>query len=231
MNGSPPPSLKPWSAQLDQDDRQLVEEARRGSHAAFRTLVERYQQRVYAMALSMVREPAEARDAVQDAFVKAYEHLGDFQGDSSFYTWLYRIAMNLCIDRARRMKRFAHVEYDEAAAHEADDAFAVAPHRLGFDPARALEDGEIRERVRAALERLSENHRTVLVLREAEGLSYKEIAEVMECSIGTVMSRLFHARKRMQEMLRSLVEGDAKPDLDGQSATKRPREGDDGEAG
>jgi RNA polymerase sigma-70 factor (ECF subfamily) len=201
------PSLD--GARVDLDDRQLVDEARRGRHTAFRTLVERYQHKVYAMALSMVRDPDQARDATQDAFVKAYEHLGDFQGDSSFYTWLYRIAMNLCIDRARRQKRFAQVEFDEAVGHEADDAYAIAPRRLGFDPAQALADREIRERVLAALERLSENHRTVLVLREVEGLAYKEIADVMGCSIGTVMSRLFHARKRMQEMLRNLVEGEA----------------------
>jgi RNA polymerase sigma-70 factor, ECF subfamily len=204
------------------DDRQLVEEARKGGHAAFRQLVERYQHKVYAMALGMMRDPEQARDAVQDAFVKAYEHLGDFQGDSSFYTWLYRIAMNLCIDRARRVKRFAHVEFDDALTHEDDDAFAVSPHRLGFDPARALQDKEIRGRVGAALEQLSPTHRSVLVLREVDGLAYKEIAEVMNCSIGTVMSRLFHARKRMQEMLRNLVEAEGAEPA-GEAASAAPR--------
>ena len=202
---------------MDADDRQLVEDARRGGHAAFRRLVERYQPKVYAMALGMMRDPEQARDAVQDAFVKAYEHLGDFQGDSSFYTWLYRIAMNLCIDRTRRTKRFAQVEFDDALGHEDDDAFAVSPHRLGFDPARALQDKEIRDRVMAALEKLSPTHRSVLLLREVEGLAYKEIAEVMNCSIGTVMSRLFHARKRMQEMLRNLVEAETGAERTGEA--------------
>lgn len=202
---------------MEPDDRRLVEEARQGRHAAFRTLVERYQQKVYSMALSMMRDPDQARDVVQDAFVKAYEHLGDFQGDSAFYTWLYRIAMNICIDRMRRTRRFAQVEFDEKLGHEDDDAFAVAPHRLGFDPARALQDREIRERVMAALGELSANHRTVLVLREVEGLAYKDIAEVMSCSIGTVMSRLFHARKRMQQMLRNLVDDGAGAGGAGQS--------------
>jgi RNA polymerase sigma-70 factor, ECF subfamily len=190
------------------NDRDLVKEARAGNHAAFRTLVERHQQKVYAMALSMMRDPDQARDAVQDAFIKAYEHLDTFQGDSSFYTWFYRIVFNLCIDRARRARRFTQVEFDEALGHEEDAAFEMGPQRLGFDPAQALHDQEIRQRVLAALEELSPTHQTVLVLREVDGLAYKEIAEVMNVSIGTVMSRLFHARKRMQLLLRTLVEGD-----------------------
>lgn len=167
------------------------------------------------MALSMMRDPDQARDAVQDAFIKAYEHLDTFQGDSSFYTWFYRIAFNLCIDRARRARRFTQVEFDEALGHEDDTAFEMGPQRLGFDPAQALHDQEIRQRVLAALEELSPNHQTVLVLREVDGLAYKEIAEVMNCSIGTVMSRLFHARKRMQQLLRALMEGDEGADATG----------------
>jgi len=188
------------------DDRQLVEEARSGSQAAFRALVERHQRKVYAMALSMLRDPDAARDVVQDAFIKVYQHLAEFQGASGFYTWLYRIAMNLCIDRARRDKRFVKVEFDDAIARDEEAIAEVAPHRLGFDPARALADREIRERVAQALEKLSPTHRTVIVLREVDGLSYKEIAQAMRCSEGTIMSRLFHARKRLQEMLRGLVE-------------------------
>jgi RNA polymerase sigma-70 factor (ECF subfamily) len=137
-----------------------------------------------------------------------YQHLDEFQGASGFYTWLYRIAMNLCIDRARRAKRFAQVEFDDAAASEDPGLSEVSPHRLGFDPAQALKDKEIRDRVGRALAELSENHRTVILLREVDGLSYKEIAEVMRCSEGTIMSRLFHARKRLQDLLRSLVEED-----------------------
>src|SRR5262249_2501520 len=148
MDGAQRPSQR-RSPRVDPpvDDRQLVEDARRGDQAAFRALVERHQRKVYAMALSMLRDADAARDVVQDAFIKAYQHLPDFQGQSGFYPWLYRIAMNLCIDRARRDKRFARIEFDEGAA--ADDAppSEVAPHRLGFDPAQALRDREIRERV------------------------------------------------------------------------------------
>ena len=196
------------STTVNPDDQQFVTEARAGSQAAFRTLVERHQRRVYGMALAMLKDPDAARDVVQDAFIKVHQHLPEFQGNSNFYTWLYRIAMNLCIDRTRRAKRFAQVEWNDEIAHEGEDAFAVSPHRLGFDPARALEDKEIHSQVSKALDELSPSHRAVILLREVEGLSYKEIAEAMECSEGTVMSRLFHARKKMQEKLRSFVEGD-----------------------
>jgi RNA polymerase sigma-70 factor (ECF subfamily) len=191
---------------VEPDDHELVEQARRGSQPAFRALVERHQRKVFAMALAMLKDADAARDVVQDAFIKVHQHLGDFHGQSGFYTWLYRIAMNLCIDRTRRSKRFAHVEFDDAQAHEGGGDFEVAPVRLGFDPAQALTDKEIRQRVLAALDELSPNHRAVIVMREVEGLSYKEIADAMGCSQGTVMSRLFHARRRMQELLKPLVE-------------------------
>lgn len=193
---------------MQSDDSELVEQARAGSEAAFGQLVERYQRKIYAMALHVVRDPDDARDVVQDAFVKAYRALGSFQGQSAFYTWLYRIAMNLCIDRTRASKRALKVEFDETINRDEEGDSGISPQRIGFDPARALADGEIRVRVNEALARLSNIHRTVLVLREVEGLAYKEIAEAMHCSEGTVMSRLFHARKRMQEMLRPIVTGE-----------------------
>jgi RNA polymerase sigma-70 factor (ECF subfamily) len=199
-----------WSARVDPDDRKLVEEARQGNQAAFRALVEKHQRKVYAMALSVLKDPDAASDVVQDAFIKVHQHLADFQGESGFYTWLYRIAMNLCIDRTRRSKRFAQVEFDDASAHEGAGDWEVAPSRLGFDPAQALRDREIRERVAKALDELSPAHRAVILMREVEGMSYQEMAEAMKCSQGTIMSRLFHARKRLQEMLASLVGEPAK---------------------
>jgi RNA polymerase sigma-70 factor (ECF subfamily) len=199
-----------WSARVDPDDRKLVEEARQGNQAAFRALVEKHQRKVYAMALSVLKDPDAASDVVQDAFIKVHQHLADFQGESGFYTWLYRIAMNLCIDRTRRSKRFAQVEFDDASANEGAGDWEVAPSRLGFDPAQALRDREIRERVAKALDELSPAHRAVILMREVEGMSYQEMAEAMKCSQGTIMSRLFHARKRLQEMLASLVGEPAK---------------------
>lgn len=210
------------------DDLQLVEQARQGSEVAFRRLVEKYQRKIYAMALGMVKDPDEARDVVQDAFMKAWRHLSSFEGQSAFYTWLYRIAMNLCIDRARRSSRVGKVEFDEVIDREEEGDSGISPRRVGFDPGRALVDREIRERLNEAIARLSPTHRAVLVLREVDGLAYKEIAEVMQCSEGTVMSRLFHARKRMQEMLRPIVEGQEPAEVsevsevaDGEDATPR----------
>jgi RNA polymerase sigma-70 factor (ECF subfamily) len=190
----------------ESDEVDLIDKARAGDQAAFRRLVEKYQRRVYSMALGMVKDTDEARDIVQETFLKAYQHLSTFHGQAGFFTWLYRITMNLCIDRARRKARVGKVEFDETAdAEEAGDS-GISPRRLGFDPAHALRDREIREHLNEAMARLSPTHRAVLLLREVDGLAYRDIAEVMQCSEGTVMSRLFHARKRMQEMLRPIVE-------------------------
>lgn len=189
-------------------DAELVAQAQKGSQAAFRKLVEKYQRRLYAMALGMMKDPDEARDAVQDALLKAYRNLPSFQGQSAFYTWLYRIGVNVCIDRMRSQGRVGKVEYEEGVDAEDDGESGISPRRVGFDPAQALHSREIRERLERAIAELSPTHRAVLLLREVDGLSYKEIAEVMECSEGTVMSRLFHARKNMQARLRPLVDGD-----------------------
>jgi RNA polymerase sigma-70 factor (ECF subfamily) len=186
---------------VDADERKLVDAARRGDAKAFRTLVERYQRKAYAVALGIVHDPDEARDVVQEAFIKVHRNLATFEGDAHFFTWMYRIVMNQCIDQLRK-RRGERIEFDEAqSTDDAGDDTGIAPRRLGFDPARALADKELRERMHAALDQLSPAHRTVLVLREVEGMSYQEMAEVMEVSIGTIMSRLFHARKKMQALL------------------------------
>jgi RNA polymerase sigma-70 factor (ECF subfamily) len=183
------------------DERTLVEDARRGEAGAFRELVSRYQRRAYAVALGIVHDSDDARDICQDAFLKAYKGLATFEGDSQFFTWLYRIVTNLCIDHLRK-KRGERVEFDETHPQDAaDDATGIAPQRTGFDPQRALADRELRSHIRKALDQLSPAHRAVLVLREVEGLSYQEMADLQGCSIGTIMSRLFHARKKMQKML------------------------------
>ena len=180
-------------------DRDLVDAARRGDREAFRTLFERYNRRAYALALGVLRQPDDALDVVQDAFIKAHKHLDRFEGSSSFYTWLYRIVMNLAIDQLRKRRRTTEL------TEEAEADGALASMLLG-NPGRALIDKEIRARIDAALTALSDNHRAVLVMRELEGLSYEEMAAVMDCSKGTIMSRLFHARKNMQKQLADLYD-------------------------
>ena len=189
-----------------------MEAAKRGDREAFRTLFERYHRRAYALALGVVRHPDDALDVVQDAFIKAHKYLDKFEGNSSFYTWLYRIVMNLAIDHIRKHRRVRPVELDEQRLEDGggDDGDGLLPTLLGGNPGRALMDKEIRQRIDVALGELSENHRSVLVMRELEGLSYEEMAQAMGCSKGTIMSRLFHARKNMQRRLIDLVDG-AKP--------------------
>lgn len=160
-----------------------------------------HQRRAYAVALGVLHDPDDARDVCQEAFLKAHRNLGSFEGDAQFFTWLYRIVMNLCIDQLRK-RRGEKVEFDEAiASDDPNDDAGIAPRRLGFDPGRALDDKELREQIREALAQLPSVHRAVLVMREIEGLSYQEMADRVGCSIGTIMSRLFHARRKMQKML------------------------------
>lgn len=189
----------------DLDDRDLVNSARAGDRDAFRTLFERYHRRAYALAYGVVRHQDDALDVVQDAFIKAHKYLDKFEGNSSFYTWLYRIVMNLAIDHLRKHRRVKPVELDESKLEDGGDE-SLLPRILGGNPGRALLDKEIRARIDTALGELSENHRAVLVMRELEGLSYEEMAQAMDCSKGTIMSRLFHARRNMQKRLLDLVE-------------------------
>jgi RNA polymerase sigma-70 factor, ECF subfamily len=192
------------------DDRELVDAARAGDRNAFRTLFERYQRRAYALAFGVVRNPDDALDVVQDAFIKAHRYLDKFEGTSSFYTWLYRIVMNLAIDHLRKNRRSKAVDFNDQTVREDDGRVGeddLLPRILGGNPGRALQDKQIRERIDQALSELSENHRAVLIMRELEGLSYEEMAQVMGCSKGTIMSRLFHARKNMQKRLVDLYDG------------------------
>jgi len=199
------------------DDRELVARAQRGDRAAFKTLFERYNRRAYSLALGVVKNPDDALDVVQDAFIKAHRYLDKFEGQASFYTWLYRIVMNLAIDHLRKHQRQRPVDFDDQTVGE-DGGVAgdeLLPRILGGNPGRALFDKEIRERIAAALAELSDNHRAVLVMRELDGLSYEEMAQAMGCSKGTIMSRLFHARRNMQLRLADLAPaglGAASPD-------------------
>jgi RNA polymerase sigma-70 factor (ECF subfamily) len=197
------------------DDHELVLAARKGDRDAFRTLFDRYHRRAYALAFGVLRHQDDALDVVQDAFIKAHKYLDKFEGNSSFYTWLYRIVMNLAIDHLRKHRRVKPVELDENRLEEnAPDSAGLLPQILGGNPGRALQDKEIRGRIDQALGELSENHRLVLVMRELEGMSYEEMAQAMDCSKGTIMSRLFHARRNMQRRLLDLIENPSRELLD-----------------
>jgi RNA polymerase sigma-70 factor (ECF subfamily) len=184
-------------------DLELIEQHRRGEARAFETLVKRYQRRVYCLAYGIVHNPEDAMDVSQEAFVKVHRYLDKFEGSASFYTWLYRIVVNLCIDHLRRTSKACAVEYDDAIDRSQDVLAAadIVPSRQGSDPSQVLRNKETLGHIRAGLAELTPNHRAVIVMRELEGLSYKEMAKIMECSKGTIMSRLFHARKRLQAYL------------------------------
>jgi len=193
------------SVNSEANDSELVARVLQGDKNAFRPIVERYQNRIFAMVVGMVRDEAEARDLVQNAFIKAYQGLDTFRLDSSFYTWLYRIAMNLAIDSCRKRRRRKTGSFDEAIAARDEDGEMLELHHVD-GPAEALHRKELRQRIFAAMEELTEEQREVLLLREVEGLSYAEISESMGIPEGTVMSRLFYARKKMQALLRDAPE-------------------------
>jgi RNA polymerase sigma-70 factor, ECF subfamily len=190
------------------DDRALVRAAQRGDGQAFRKLVERYQRRVVQLALGMIRDPDEAMDIAQETFVRVHRYLPSFKGDSSFFTWTYRIAMNLCLDAQRRRGRGERVNLEEGDEAEIEAAMDPPSAALAGPQRQAL-NSELRGRIEEALAGLSENHRAILILREVEGLSYEELSKVLGIRKGTVMSRLFHARLKMQKKLREYLGEDA----------------------
>ena len=169
---------------------------------AFEELVARHRDKIYARAYSMMRNEEEAIDLSQEAWVKAWQRLKQFQGEASFATWMTRITINLCLDQLRRQKR-QRSESIEAMDEESGGVERQMPV-VTVNPTEGLERGELRQRIDAALSQLSYAHRTVIVLHEFEEMEYKEIAKTMGCSIGTVMSRLFYARRKMAALLADL---------------------------
>ena len=152
------------------------------------------------MVYGMLRNREDARDVTQEAFVKAYRNLAGFRLEASFYTWLYRIAMNLSIDHTRKRKRREIAGFDESIASKDADGGIDAIHH-GDSPSKALERKQLLSRIMDCMQKLSDDQRQVILLREVEGLSYKEISDVMDIPEGTVMSRLFYARKKLQKLL------------------------------
>jgi RNA polymerase sigma-70 factor (ECF subfamily) len=192
------PGLAPTGPEAARTDAELIREAQADSHAAFETLVRRYAERAYRAAYRVVRDQQAAEEVLQEALIKAYRALPRFEARSSFYTWLYRITVNLALDRRRRGKRAPAVEWDDTIAHEIDPRAALTETA---DPEVASLRLEVRELVAEGIQTLPDGQREVLLLREVDGLSYEEIAESMQISKGTVMSRLHYARKKMMAFL------------------------------
>ncbi len=176
----------------EQADAALVARAQTGDFATFEELVRRYRNDVFRLSYHYVHNREEAWDLSQEVFIKAYRSIGYFRGESNFKTWLLRIAANQCKDYFKK-RRLATVSFDER--------MGVEPPGKQLEPGRAVLAQEIGEAIQAALEKLPHKHRTAFVLREFEGMSYEEMSQVMECSLGTVMSRLHHARKKLQQSL------------------------------
>ena len=186
-------------------DEDLIRAAVGGDDAAFRELLERYKKRAFGVAIGIVGDPDEAQDVVQDAFIKAYHNLKEFRFGSNFYTWFYRLLVNQAIDRWRKSARSAEVPFDESWLSEdasPPDAFAYPR-----TPEDLVRDRELGDALQRALDDLPEYHRAVIVLREVDGMAYDEIAKVLGCSVGTVMSRLHYARAKLKESLKAHREG------------------------
>ncbi|HEY6897697.1 MAG TPA: RNA polymerase sigma factor RpoE [Rhodocyclaceae bacterium] len=190
-------------------DQLLVERVQAGDKQAFGLLVAKYQRKLLRLVSRLVRDSAEAEDVVQEAFIKAYRALPNFRGDSAFYTWLYRIGVNAAknwlVSNGRRVPTRTDVDSEEAEGYAEADLL-----RDGDTPDRVLLSKQIAATVNAAMDRLPEELRTAIALREIDGLSYEEIAEVMACPIGTVRSRIFRAREAIAKELRPLL--DTAPD-------------------
>ncbi len=186
-------------------DWQLVERVQRGDKRAFDLLVSKYQRKLFRLLSRLIRDQAEIEDVAQEAFIKAYRALPNFRGESAFYTWLYRIAINTAknylVAQGRRAPTQTDAEIDDA--ENFDDAEAL---RTEDTPDRMLLSKQVAEAVNRAIERLPEELRTAIVLRELEGLTYEEIAASMNCPIGTVRSRIFRAREAVAEELRPILE-------------------------
>jgi RNA polymerase sigma-70 factor, ECF subfamily len=185
-------------------DQQLVERVQRGDKGAFDLLVSKYQRKIFRLLSRLIRDSAEVEDVAQEAFVKAYRALPNFRGESAFYTWLYRIAINTAknylVSQGRRVPTTTEADIEEAETF--DDGERLRDLNT---PESMLRTKQVAEAVNRAIDRLPEDLRTAIVLREIEGLSYEEIAESMNCPIGTVRSRIFRAREAIAQELKPIL--------------------------
>jgi RNA polymerase sigma-70 factor (ECF subfamily) len=186
-------------------DQQLVERVQRGDKGAFDLLVSKYQRKIFRQLSRLIRDSAEVEDVAQEAFVKAYRALPNFRGESAFYTWLYRIAINTAknylVSQGRRVPTTTEADIEEAETF--DDGERLRDLNT---PESMLRTKQVAEAVNRAIDRLPEDLRTAIVLREIEGLSYEEIAESMNCPIGTVRSRIFRAREAIAQELKPILD-------------------------
>jgi RNA polymerase sigma-70 factor (ECF subfamily) len=181
-------------------EKVLVESARRGDMGAYDALIRRYQERIYATVYHMTSNHEDANDLTQEAFIKAFQALKSFKGGSSFYTWIYRIAVNKTINFLKQRKNHASMslnDLDFNAEHDPDLVALISDNT----PRRNLGLSELAEKLNGAMQKLSEHHRLVVTLHDVQGLSHEEIAQIMDCNVGTVRSRLFYARQQLQAYL------------------------------
>ena len=190
-------------SEAEVDDADLVKQAQAGDHTAYDALVTKHRGKVYAMIMNMVKNDADAWDLAQDSFIKAWRALPKFENRSKFSTWLFRISHNVVYDWMRKKKIRSEGELDDELldANRIDMSAATAP-KQSVRPDEAMVGNELKQKIDNALNKLSPEHKETIVLREVQGMDYKEIAEIMECSLGTVMSRLFYARKKLQTLLK-----------------------------
>jgi RNA polymerase sigma-70 factor (ECF subfamily) len=184
---------------VELSDWELVQKCQSGEVSAFQELVSRYHQKVYAVILGLLRNRDDAMEVAQETFFRAYRKIKSFQGGSSFYTWLYRIAVNIAIDTQRRQKR------NPLDFRETMDGVFEEQNEVAKDPFSDVHDKELREQLIKAINELTPEHKAVIVLRTIEGLSYKDIGAILGCSEGTVMSRLHYARKKLQNKLSAFL--------------------------
>jgi RNA polymerase sigma-70 factor (ECF subfamily) len=198
-------SVDPDQGDSGLEDLELVGRCQKGDTQAFNELVTRHRGKIYIMIYHMVHNEQDAWDLAQEGFFKAWKSLGQFRGQSSFYTWLYRISMNLSLDWLRKRQIQGGVEFNDGLELNIEPGAATAPCST-VAPREKMERDEVRVRINEAIERLSPEHRAAILMREVEGMPYEEIAAAQKCSLGTVMSRLFYARKKLQTMLKDLYD-------------------------